>query len=182
MGLAPAHQRWWGPRFPVPLASHSLQQGPSPGLLFPSLPPNSPSRRCPQVEASATTTDLEPQQPPSRNRPWSAGLPRAPAILTEASWGPLASTSAAPGPPAAASPCLGPAAAAGSRLRQIRGHLGAAATATTAEISGEARAAAISSARGQSTRKAPHSHWCLRVTAIPECCISLQLLWAPLVM
>lgn len=56
-GAPPARQRRV-PSFPIPFASRALRRGPSPSLLSPSLPPNSPSGRCHHVEASAATTDL----------------------------------------------------------------------------------------------------------------------------
>ncbi|XP_054549742.1 ataxin-2-like protein isoform X19 [Talpa occidentalis] len=83
------------------------------------------------------------RRPPGGTSPPNGGLP-----------GPLAAASAPPGPPVAASPCLGPAAAAGSGLR--RGAEGILAPQPPPPQHQERPgAAAIGSARGQSTGKGP---------------------------
>lgn len=126
--------------FPFPLASRALRHGPSPGLLSPSLPPDSPSGRCHHVEASAATTDLSAPaavryatgrgppasrgyQPPQRRPPGSPGLNLGP---LRASYGRFSLPGAC------------------SRCREwappgSRGRLGTAAVTAAAATSGEAR-------------------------------------------
>lgn len=138
-GLAPARQRRV-PSFPVHLASRALRRGPSPGLLSPSLPPNSLSGRCHHVEASAATTDL----------PAPAAAPHATGRGPTASWGHQPSQRRPPGAPGLhlgsprASRGRFPLPRACSRCRERtppgnRGHLGATAAAAAAATSGEAR-------------------------------------------
>ncbi|XP_054570511.1 ataxin-2-like protein isoform X17 [Eptesicus fuscus] len=85
------------------------------------------------------------RRPPGGTSPPNGGLP-----------GPLAASSAPPGPPAAASPCLGPASAAGSGLRRgAEGILAPQPPSQQQQHQERPGAAAIGSARGQSTGKGP---------------------------
>uniref|UniRef100_Q8WWM7-6 Isoform 6 of Ataxin-2-like protein n=1 Tax=Homo sapiens TaxID=9606 RepID=Q8WWM7-6 len=99
--------------------------------------PSQPQQPPPTQQAVA-------RRPPGGTSPPNGGLP-----------GPLATSAAPPGPPAAASPCLGPVAAAGSGLR--RGAEGILAPQPPPPQQHQERpgAAAIGSARGQSTGKGP---------------------------
>ncbi|XP_061065382.1 ataxin-2-like protein isoform X8 [Eubalaena glacialis] len=102
-----------------------------------------PPQQTSQPQQPPPTQQAVARRPPGGTSPPNGGLP-----------GPLASTSAPPGPPAAASPCLGPAAAAGSGLR--RGAEGILAPPPPQQQHQERPgAAAIGSARGQSTGKGP---------------------------
>ncbi|XP_059934980.1 ataxin-2-like protein isoform X17 [Mesoplodon densirostris] len=102
-----------------------------------------PPQQTSQPQQPPPTQQAVARRPPGGTSPPNGGLP-----------GPLASTSAPPGPPAAASPCLGPAAAAGSGLR--RGAEGILAPPPQQQQHQERPgAAAIGSARGQSTGKGP---------------------------
>ena len=138
-GLAPARQRWV-PSFPVPFASRALRRGPSPGLLSPSLLPNSPSGRCHHVEASAATTDL----------PAPAAAPHATGRGPSPSRGHQPAQRRSPGVPGLhlGSPRTScgrlPLPGACSRCRErappgSRGYLGASTAGTAAATSGEAR-------------------------------------------
>ncbi|XP_030858950.1 ataxin-2-like protein isoform X12 [Gorilla gorilla gorilla] len=103
-------------------------------------PPQQPS----QPQQPPPTQQAVARRPPGGTSPPNGGLP-----------GPLATSAAPPGPPAAASPCLGPVAAAGSGLR--RGAEGILAPQPPPPQQHQERpgAAAIGSARGQSTGKGP---------------------------
>ncbi|XP_053068957.1 ataxin-2-like protein isoform X19 [Acinonyx jubatus] len=103
-----------------------------------------PPQQTSQPQQPPPTQQAVARRPPGGTSPPNGGLP-----------GPLASTSAPPGPPAAATPCLGPAAAAGSGLR--RGAEGILAPQPPPPQQHQERpgAAAIGSARGQSTGKGP---------------------------
>ncbi|XP_039103696.1 ataxin-2-like protein isoform X16 [Hyaena hyaena] len=103
-----------------------------------------PPQQTSQPQQPPPTQQAVARRPPGGTSPPNGGLP-----------GPLASTSAPPGPPAAASPCLGPAAAAGCGLR--RGAEGILAPQPPPQQQHQERpgAAAIGSARGQSTGKGP---------------------------
>nr|XP_060140288.1 ataxin-2-like protein isoform X8 [Globicephala melas] len=102
-----------------------------------------PPQQTSQPQQPPPTQQAVARRPPGGTSPPNGGLP-----------GPLASTSAPPGPPAAASPCLGPAAAAGSGLR--RGAESILAPPPPQQQHQERPgAAAIGSARGQSTGKGP---------------------------
>ncbi|XP_040319586.1 ataxin-2-like protein isoform X17 [Herpailurus yagouaroundi] len=103
-----------------------------------------PPQQTSQPQQPPPTQQAVARRPPGGTSPPNGGLP-----------GPLASTSAPPGPPAAATPCLGPAAAAGSGLR--RGAEGILAPQPPQPQQHQERpgAAAIGSARGQSTGKGP---------------------------
>ncbi|TKC50529.1 hypothetical protein EI555_019161, partial [Monodon monoceros] len=102
-----------------------------------------PPQQTSQPQQPPPTQQAVARRPPGGTSPPNGGLP-----------GPLASTSAPPGPPVAASPCLGPAAAAGSGLR--RGAESILAPPPPQQQHQERPgAAAIGSARGQSTGKGP---------------------------
>ncbi|XP_058296859.1 ataxin-2-like protein isoform X18 [Hylobates moloch] len=103
-------------------------------------PPQQPS----QPQQPPPTQQAVARRPPGGTSPPNGGLP-----------GPLATSAAPPGPPATASPCLGPVAAAGSGLR--RGAEGILAPQPPPPQQHQERpgAAAIGSARGQSTGKGP---------------------------
>ncbi|XP_037670167.1 ataxin-2-like protein isoform X8 [Choloepus didactylus] len=100
-----------------------------------------PPQQTSQPQQPPSTQQAVARRPPGGTSPPNGGLP-----------GPLASSSAPSGPPAAASPCLGPATAAGSGLRRGAESILTPQTPQHQERSG---AAAIGSARGQSTGKGP---------------------------
>ncbi|XP_045398858.1 ataxin-2-like protein isoform X16 [Lemur catta] len=101
-----------------------------------------PPQQTSQPQQPPPTQQAVARRPPGGTSPPNGGLP-----------GPLATTSAPPGPPPAASPCLGPAAAAGSGLR--RGAEGILAPPPPPQHQERPGAAAMGSARGQSTGKGP---------------------------
>uniref|UniRef100_A0A8D0YF32 Sm domain-containing protein n=1 Tax=Sus scrofa TaxID=9823 RepID=A0A8D0YF32_PIG len=104
-----------------------------------------PPQQTSQPQQPPPTQQAVARRPPGGTSPPNGGLP-----------GPLASTSAPPGPPAAASPCLGPAAAAGSGLRRgTEGILAPQPPPPQQQHQERPGAAAIGSARGQSTGKGP---------------------------
>ncbi|XP_059737385.1 ataxin-2-like protein isoform X8 [Bos taurus] len=104
-----------------------------------------PPQQTSQPQQPPPTQQAVARRPPGGTSPPNGGLP-----------GSLASTSAPPGPPAAASPCLGPAAAAGSGLRRgAEGILAPQPPAPQQQHQERPGAAAIGSARGQSTGKGP---------------------------
>ncbi|XP_032316431.1 ataxin-2-like protein isoform X1 [Camelus ferus] len=104
-----------------------------------------PPQQTSQPQQPPPTQQAVARRPPGGTSPPNGGLP-----------GPLASTSAPPGPPAAASPCLGPAAAAGSGLRRgAEGILAPQPPPQQQQHQERTGAAAIGSARGQSTGKGP---------------------------
>ncbi|XP_070317246.1 ataxin-2-like protein isoform X11 [Odocoileus virginianus] len=104
-----------------------------------------PPQQTSQPQQPPPTQQAVARRPPGGTSPPNGGLP-----------GPLASTSALPGPPAAASPCLGPAAAAGSGLRRgAEGILAPQPPPPQQQHQERPGAAAIGSARGQSTGKGP---------------------------
>ncbi|XP_044792298.1 ataxin-2-like protein isoform X8 [Bubalus kerabau] len=104
-----------------------------------------PPQQTSQPQQPPPTQQAVARRPPGGTSPPNGGLP-----------GPLASTSAPPGPPAAASPCLGPAAAAGSGLRRgAEGILAPQPPPPQQQHQERPGAAAIGSARGQSTGKGP---------------------------
>ncbi|XP_059548417.1 ataxin-2-like protein isoform X18 [Myotis daubentonii] len=98
----------------------------------------------------------QPQQPPPTQQAVARRLPGGTSPPNGGLPGPLASSSAPPGPPAAASPCLGPASAAGSGLRRgAEGILAPQPPSQQQQHQERPGAAAIGSARGQSTGKGP---------------------------
>uniref|UniRef100_A0A8P0PCJ6 Ataxin 2 like n=2 Tax=Canis lupus familiaris TaxID=9615 RepID=A0A8P0PCJ6_CANLF len=104
-----------------------------------------PPQQTSQPQQPPPTQQAVARRPPGGTSPPNGGLP-----------GPLASASAPPGPPAAASPCLGPAAAAGSGLRRgAEGILAPQPPPPQQQHQERPGAAAIGSARGQSTGKGP---------------------------
>uniref|UniRef100_A0A8C4M795 Ataxin 2 like n=1 Tax=Equus asinus TaxID=9793 RepID=A0A8C4M795_EQUAS len=104
-----------------------------------------PPQQTSQPQQPPPTQQAVARRPPGGTSPPNGGLP-----------GPLASTSAPPGPPAAASPCLGPAAIAGSGLRRAAESILAPPPPPPQQQHQERPgAAAIGSARGQSTGKGP---------------------------
>ncbi|XP_049555312.1 ataxin-2-like protein isoform X12 [Orcinus orca] len=103
-----------------------------------------PPQQTSQPQQPPPTQQAVARRPPGGTSPPNGGLP-----------GPLASTSAPPGPPAAASPCLGPAAAAGSGLRRGAESILAPPPPPQQQHQERPGAAAIGSARGQSTGKGP---------------------------
>ncbi|XP_058425734.1 ataxin-2-like protein isoform X17 [Diceros bicornis minor] len=104
-----------------------------------------PPQQTSQPQQPPPTQQAVARRPPRGSSPPNGGLP-----------GPLASTSAPPGPPAAASPCLGPAAAAGSGLRRgAESILAPQPPPPQQQHQERPGAAAIGSARGQSTGKGP---------------------------
>uniref|UniRef100_F7DLP2 Ataxin 2 like n=1 Tax=Equus caballus TaxID=9796 RepID=F7DLP2_HORSE len=104
-----------------------------------------PPQQTSQPQQPPPTQQAVARRPPGGTSPPNGGLP-----------GPLASTSAPPGPPAAASPCLGPAAVAGSGLRRgAESILAPPPPPPQQQHQERPGAAAIGSARGQSTGKGP---------------------------
>ncbi|XP_042522565.1 ataxin-2-like protein isoform X16 [Dipodomys spectabilis] len=99
-----------------------------------------PPQQTSQPQQPPPTQQAVARRPPGGTSPPNGGLP-----------GPLAVTAAPPGPPVTASPCLGP--AAGSGLR--RGAEGILAPPPPPPHQERPGAAAIGSARGQSTGKGP---------------------------
>ncbi|XP_069342836.1 ataxin-2-like protein isoform X24 [Eulemur rufifrons] len=104
-----------------------------------------PPQQTSQPQQPPPTQQAVARRPPGGTSPPNGGLP-----------GPLATTSAPPGPPPAASPCLGPAAAAGSGLRRgTEGILAPPPPPPQQQHQERPGAAAMGSARGQSTGKGP---------------------------
>ncbi|XP_077880266.1 ataxin-2-like protein isoform X19 [Ictidomys tridecemlineatus] len=102
-----------------------------------------PPQQTSQPQQPPPTQQAVARRPPGGTSPPNGGLP-----------GPLASAAAPPGTPAAASPCLGPAAAAGSGLRRGAESI-LAPQPPPPQHQERPGAAAIGSARGQSTGKGP---------------------------
>ncbi|XP_071461742.1 ataxin-2-like protein isoform X10 [Marmota flaviventris] len=102
-----------------------------------------PPQQTSQPQQPPPTQQAVARRPPGGTSPPNGGLP-----------GPLAPAAALPGTPAAASPCLGPAAAAGSGLRRGAESI-LAPQPPPPQHQERPGAAAIGSARGQSTGKGP---------------------------
>ncbi|XP_046310445.1 ataxin-2-like protein isoform X18 [Marmota monax] len=102
-----------------------------------------PPQQTSQPQQPPPTQQAVARRPPGGTSPPNGGLP-----------GPLAPAAAPPGTPAAASPCLGPAAAAGSGLRRGAESI-LAPQPPPPQHQERPGAAAIGSARGQSTGKGP---------------------------
>ncbi|XP_044928418.1 ataxin-2-like protein isoform X19 [Mustela putorius furo] len=103
-----------------------------------------PPQQTSQPQPPPPTPQAVARRPPGGASPPNGGLA-----------GPLAPTSAPAGPPAAASPCLGPAAAAGSGPRRGAEGIGAPQPPPQPQHQERPGAAAVGSARGQSTGKGP---------------------------
>nr|XP_045238774.1 ataxin-2-like protein isoform X26 [Macaca fascicularis]XP_045238775.1 ataxin-2-like protein isoform X26 [Macaca fascicularis] len=99
----------------------------------------------------------QPQQPPPTQQAVARRLPGGTSPPNGGLPGPLATSAAPPGPPAAASPCLGPVATTGSGLRRGAEGILAPQPPPPPPQQHQERpgAAAIGSARGQSTGKGP---------------------------